>query len=222
MILDADSTCSTVVGVAEDAKEQVTAGAARFIIYTRLGPGYDGNASVLVARASGRGAATLVPAIRKAMQSAAPNLPYADVRTFEQMLAPQTRSWRMGATLFTLFGVLALLIAAVGLYSAISYGVTQRRHEFGVRMALGARVDDIVGLVLGQGVRAAVAGVVIGLGVALAAGGMVADLLFQTSPRNPLVFGAVAVVIVLVAVAATFVPAWRASRVDPVAALRAE
>jgi hypothetical protein len=128
----------------------------------------------------------------------------------------------MGATLFTLFGVLALLIAAVGLYSAISYGVTQRRHEFGVRMALGARVDDIVGLVLGQGVRAAVAGVVIGLGVALAAGGMVADLLFQTSPRNPLVFGAVGVVIVLVAVAATFVPAWRASRVDPVAALRAE
>ena len=89
-------------------------------------------------------------------------------------------------------------------------------------MALGARVDDIVGLVLGQGVRAAVAGVVIGLGVALVAGGMVADLLFQTSPRNPLVFGAVGVVIVLVAVAATFVPAWRASRVDPVTALRAD
>jgi ABC-type antimicrobial peptide transport system permease subunit len=122
--------------------------------------------------------------------------------------------------LFSVFGVLALIIASVGLYSAISYGVTQRRQEFGVRMALGAQIDDVVRLVMGQGVRAAVGGVVIGLVVALLAGRFVADLLFRTSPRNPVVFGVVAAAILVVAVLATFVPAWRASRVDPATALR--
>jgi ABC-type antimicrobial peptide transport system permease subunit len=156
------------------------------------------------------------------MQNAAPDLPYAEVQTFEELLAPQLRPWKMGATLFGVFGVLALLIAAVGLYSAISYGVARRRHEFGVRMALGAQMNDVVRLVMRQGMWVVVIGVGIGTAVALLAGRLVAGLLFDTSPRNPAVLVTVALVSFVVAAAALFIPARRASRADPAAALRGE
>jgi ABC-type antimicrobial peptide transport system permease subunit len=128
----------------------------------------------------------------------------------------------MGATLFSLFGMLALILASVGLYSAISYGVSQRGHEFGVRMALGAQVADVLTLIMAQGIRAAVIGVLLGSAAALIAGRLVAALLFRTSPHDPCILVLVAAVIVAIAVAATFIPAWRASRVDPVTALRAD
>jgi ABC-type antimicrobial peptide transport system permease subunit len=156
------------------------------------------------------------------MQTTAPNLPYADVQSLGSIFARQIRPWKMGATLFTMFGVLAVVVAALGLYSAISYRVTQRRHEFGVRMALGARIADIIRLVMGQGVRAAALGVAAGSVAAILAGRYIADLLFQTSPRNPVVFAVVIAGTLIVAVAATFIPAWRASRVNPATALRAD
>jgi ABC-type antimicrobial peptide transport system permease subunit len=156
------------------------------------------------------------------MQSAAPDLPYADVQTLDDVLAPEIRPWKTGATLFSIFGGLALLIAAMGLYSAISYSVVQRRHEFGVRMALGARIADVVRLVMDQGVRAALLGIVAGSLIAIGAGRFVEALLFQTSPRSPAAFALAAFIVVSVAAAASFVPAWRASRVDPVTALRGD
>jgi predicted permease len=222
IMLGSDSACTTVVGVASDAREQVGADEERFLIYVPLTSRWGDGANVLLVRARGGDPARLVAPIRTAMQMAAPNLPYANVQPLADLLAPQVRPWKMGATLFALFGLLALLIAAVGLYSAISYGVTQRGHEFGVRMALGAQAGDVVGLVMGQGVRAAVMGVVAGTVVSLLAGRFVADLLFQTSPRNPVVFASVAALILAVAAAASFVPAWRAARVHPVRALRGE
>jgi ABC-type antimicrobial peptide transport system permease subunit len=115
-----------------------------------------------------------------------------------------------------------LLISAIGLYSALAYTVTQRRLELGIRSALGAQVGDVVRLVMRQGIRAAAVGVIVGLATALVAGRFVADLLFETSPRNPIVLGAVATLLLAVSAIASFIPAWRASHVDPATALRAD
>jgi ABC-type antimicrobial peptide transport system permease subunit len=139
-----------------------------------------------------------------------------------EVLAPQLRPWRLGATLFSLLGGLALAVAAVGVYSMVAHAAGQRRHEFGVRIALGARAGTVLALVLGEGVRTVAAGVVLGAALALAAGRLVASLLYGVSPRDPAVLAAVAGTLVAAAVVASLVPAWRASRVDPVEALRTE
>ena len=220
LMLGDDSVCTTIVGVAADAVEWVEGEKPRFLIYRPISEQMPVN--TMLVRSVSADARALVEPIRRTMQGTAANLPYADVHTMEDAFAPQVRLFRMGAVLFSLFGALALVIASVGLYSAISYAATQRRHEFGVRMALGAQIADVMRLVLAQGARAAVVGVAAGLIAALLAGRFVADFLFKTSPRNLAVFVAVTVLILAVAVIATFVPAWRASRVDPITALRAE
>ena len=116
----------------------------------------------------------------------------------------------------------ALLVAAVGLYSVIAYNVAQRTHELGVRVALGAQSPDVARLVVGEGIRVSLVGVAIGTAVALGAARYVGPLLFSVSPRDPVVFSVVALMLVVVAVVASLVPAWRASRVDPSVALRSD
>jgi len=120
------------------------------------------------------------------------------------------------------FGALALLVAAVGLYGVIGYNVEQRLHELSIRMALGAQARSIVGLVVGQGVLFAGAGIVLGVAASLVASRWVQPLLFRESARDALVYAAVAVIIGLVAFAASMAPAARASRADPAAALRSD
>ena len=222
ILLRGDSACTTVVGVAADAKERLQATDSPFLVYVPLGSRWNAGANTLLVRSRDADGAQLVEPVRRAMQGIAANLPYADVQSLGELLAPEIRPWRTAATLFSLFGTLALVIAAGGLYSAISYSVSQRRHEFGVRMALGAQVGDVVRQVMDQGVRAALIGLALGSAIALAAGRFVEALLFQTSPRSPSAFAVAAAFIVLVALAATFIPAWRASRVDPVTALRGD
>ena len=128
----------------------------------------------------------------------------------------------MGASLFTAAGLLALLVAIVGVYSTISYTFSQRTHEIGVRMALGAQATTVVRLVVGEGVRVVVVGVAIGVALALAAGRFVESMLYRTSAYDPLVLGSVSVVLLVVAAGACLIPAWRALRVDPATALRAD
>ena len=217
-----DSTCTTVVGVAEHGRERLDRDAPRFLIYLPATARWAAPYYVLLARSRGGSAESLVRPIRQAAQSVSPDLPYVDVRPLTAMLASQLRPWKLGSQLFSLLGGLAALIAALGLYSAISYSVTRRRHEFGVRRALGAQIVDVVQLVLGQGVRAAAVGIVLGLIAALGSARFVRDLLFETSPRNPVVLAAVAATMLVVAIAATLIPAWRASRVDPATVLRAD
>jgi putative ABC transport system permease protein len=137
-------------------------------------------------------------------------------------MEPEYRPWQLGATLFTLFGGLALLVAAIGIYSTVAYAVTQRTHEFGVRMALGARAADVVRLVLGGGLRTVASGVIIGILMTMAAGRFVASLLYGIAPNDPAAMIAVAVLLIVIASLAALVPAWRAARADPVAALRAD
>ncbi|HEX9562918.1 MAG TPA: FtsX-like permease family protein, partial [Gemmatimonadaceae bacterium] len=142
--------------------------------------------------------------------------------TMAAEMEPEYRPWRLGATLFTLFGALAALVAAIGVYSSVSYAVSQRTHEFGVRVALGATGRKIIHQVVGEGVRVVAIGILAGIVLTLAMGRIVASLLYGVSPDNPLAMMVSAGVLLGVAAGASFAPAWRAGRADPVSALRTD
>jgi putative ABC transport system permease protein len=147
------------------------------------------------------------------------------VPTFTRLadyLEPQYRPWQLGAELFSMFGVLALIVAVVGIYSTVSYGVNQRTHEFGVRIALGAKIGDVVRLVVGQGMRPVAGGIVLGIFLSIAAGRFIASLLYGVTATDPKTYVVVTLVLVATGAAAALVPAWRAARVDPVSALRSD
>jgi len=145
-----------------------------------------------------------------------------NVRPLRELVDPRMRGWQFGATMFLAFGGLALALAAIGLYSVIAYGVAQRQKELGVRIALGASRGSVVRLVVGGGVRMVVIGIAIGGIIALWASRWLGTLLFNESPKDPVVYAAVAGVLVVVAVVATALPALGAARLDPNTALRAE
>jgi ABC-type antimicrobial peptide transport system permease subunit len=138
------------------------------------------------------------------------------------ILDPRQRSWQVGATMFVAFGGLALVLAAVGLYSVIAYGVAQRRREIGVRIALGAGVSDVVRLVIAEGMRFAGSGILLGGVMALWASRWVGPMLFAVSARDPGVYAVVALVLLVTAVLASAIPSLRAARVDPNVALKLE
>jgi ABC-type antimicrobial peptide transport system permease subunit len=139
-----------------------------------------------------------------------------------QLFADQMRPWRVGSSLFALFGGLGVLLAAVGLFGVLSYVVSQRTQELGIRLALGAARGNVLGLVLRQGLQVTIAAVVLGAIGSLAAGRAIASLLYGVSPHDPVVLVSVAVVLTVVAVVASYLPAYRATRVDPMVALRTE
>ncbi len=212
--------CRTVVGVAEDIRHSDLREDPALTYYVPLVQFRMGAGGVFV-RTRGE-ASSEVEAVRRALQRDMPGASYVTVRPLADIIAPNMRQWELGATMFTVFGGLALLVAAVGLYSVVSYGVAQRTHELGVRVALGAQARDVVRLVLGEGLRLAIIAVVIGIAIAIAAGRWVAPLLFDTSPRDPAILAGVALVLVAISAAASFIPARRAARVDPNIALRAD
>jgi len=147
---------------------------------------------------------------------------YSRSTTMEQSMEPLYRPWKLGATLFTLFGVLALLVAGIGVYSSVSYAVSQRTHEFGVRAALGATARDVIAHVLGSGLRTVLVGIAAGVVLALGAGRLVASLLYGVQPDDVRALLGAAGVLLAISVIAALAPAWRAARVDPVEALRTE
>jgi predicted permease len=214
--------CSEVIGVARDIVDNNVRDASSMQYYVPFAQDQlTSTGRSLFARTRGAPSA-VVETMRRELAHAAPSARYIDVRVMQTNIEPQVRPWRLGASMFSVFGALALLLAAVGLYSVIAYGVTQRTHELGVRVALGARTADVLRLVVSEGLRVAVVGVSAGAVIALLAGGWLAPLLFNVSPRDPSVFAAVTSVLLVVALAASLLPALRAARVDPATALRAD
>jgi putative ABC transport system permease protein len=212
--------CTYVVGIAENIKEQsldADPGYYYYLSVRQFRPHLGG----LFVRTRGD-ATKLQEAVRRRLQREMPGASYVTITPFSEILGSQKRSWHLGATMFVAFGVLAMVLAAVGLYSVLAYNVAQRTHELGVRRALGAQVADVVRLVVTDGLRLAGVGVAIGAGAAFWAGKWVQPLLFNVSSKDPVVFGLVAAMLVAVAVAASWIPALRASRVDPNVALRTE
>jgi predicted permease len=234
--------CATVVGVVEDATRggySDPSHAAYYLTMAQIGEGLaqgrvatggDANGGTtgyfsapraLYVRASAD-ADDLEAAIARALRPMPPGVRWIDVWPMYEPLDQRARSWILGATMFTIFGLLALAVAAVGLYSVLAFDVAQRTREIGVRTALGARTARLLGLVVSRGVLLGGIGVALGLAVAYLVAPYIQDLLFETSPRDPSIFVGVAIVLLTVSVAASLAPALRATRVDPVTALRAE
>ena len=219
--LDSMPPCRYVVGVAEDIHSESIEPELKLFFYYMPALQWKPQEGGLFVRAAGEASAIAEP-LRRALQREMPGTAFVTVNPMGSIVGAKMRSWIVGATLFTAFGVLALVLAAVGLYSVIAYNVTQRKHELGVRLALGAGRFGVVRLVVMESLRFALAGVAIGSGVALAAGKWIGPLLFDQSPRDVVVFGTVTVVLVCVAIVASWVPALRAARLDPKTALQAD
>jgi predicted permease len=219
--LDADTMpCAEVVGVATTVHRFSIVEDASAQLYAPLGQvPSQGSAGVLFVRPHGDARSAIAP-LQRRLQTSIAGLPYVSVEPMSDVIAPRLQSWRMGATMFGVFGVLALVLATIGLYSVLAYDVAQRTGELGVRVALGAMTLDIVRLVVGRGVRVVLVGVAIGVLVTLVAARFVAPLLFHTSPRDPLILTGVGLTLLAVSLAATWIPARRAAGVDPASALR--
>ncbi len=216
--------CTTVVGIAEDAVQGSVSDEQHLMYYLPFDQKASdgGTGARMLIRMTGRDAARHEDDIRRALQRVMPGESYVTVWPLQDEVDGQQRSWQLGATMFAGFGLLALIVAAVGLYGVISYDVGQRTHELGIRVALGAQSSNIMGMVVSQGVRFALTGVVIGTAIALGAARWFQPLLFHQSARDPLVYSFVAFTLMVVAVAASAVPARRAAKADPNLALRAE
>lgn len=213
--------CMTVVGIAEDMVQRDLTGTQRFHYYVSLDQNTRTWGNWMALRLRGDPARE-AERIRQALQGVMPGASYLTVHPLRDIVHGQQRSWRLGATMFVAFGILALVVAAVGLYGVISYAVTQRRHELSVRIALGAPRGDILRLIIGQSVRYAIAGIGIGTLLAIAASRWVQPLLFQQSATDPAIYAGVAAAMILVSLLASASPALRAVRADPVTALREE
>jgi putative ABC transport system permease protein len=169
------------------------------------------------------GSATAVfSALRNSLQKMNPDNVVYGAQTMDDIIAQSLATRRFSMMILAIFAALALLLAAIGIYGVISYVAGQRTHEIGVRMALGAQQHEILQLILGQAARMALIGVAIGLGAAFALTRLMSSLLYGVKATDPLTFAAVAVLLILVALAACYIPARRAMKVDPMVALRYE
>jgi predicted permease len=213
--------CSRVVGIVQDVRRSRIHEDPLMHYYVPFGQVPKLTGSELVVRPRGEAAASITT-LRALVREADPSITYVDAGTLQDRIDPQIRSWRIGAMMFSLFAVLALIVAAVGTFSLVSYLVEQRRHEIGVRVALGARAIDVVTLMLQGAIGISAAGVAVGAVIALAAGRLIQSLLFETSAQDPAVIGSVAFVLISVSIVASVLPALRARRVDPITALRDE
>ena len=219
-------TWFTIVGVVKDVKQgglDAPAGTELYFYYDQ-GPRIAGFApsQMNVVLRSPLPIEALAPGIRQAVREMDPALPVVQMRTMEEVVGASVTRQRFLSLLLGIFAAVALTLAAIGTYGILSYMVTERQREIGIRMALGADSTSVVRMVLGQGLGIALAGIVLGVGGAFALSRLAASLLYNVSPSDPLTFGTVAFVIAAVAMAACLIPARRAMRVDPLEAMRAD
>jgi predicted permease len=223
--------CREVIGVVRDSRVRsirATGNEARLMQYyvpfgqqpTPMMPGaWEVNAMLV---GTVEDPSRMLASVQRFLQASAPEPVYARVRPYEDLLDSQIRPWRLGASLFSALGGLALAIAAVGLFAVVSYLVTQRLREIGIRLALGGTGSTIAGLVVGGALRLVAVGAVVGTIAALALAPLMQSMLFETSAHDVAVVAAVTAMLALVAIAAAARPAWRAARVSPSVTLQAE
>jgi putative ABC transport system permease protein len=210
----------TIVGVVPSVKNRKLDEDTKPYVYFPASQWAPRNMSLVVR--SQNDPSALVPAIRRQLASLDPELPFFDVRTIDQSIARTLTTKRLTNLLLAGFATTALLLALIGIYGVMSLNVGGRTNEFGIRMALGAQAGDVLKLVIGQGIKLAGAGALLGLGCALALTRLMKTLLFGVSATDPLTFVVIALSLTLVALLACWIPARRATRVDPLIALRSE
>jgi putative ABC transport system permease protein len=217
---DKDAKWLEIVGLVGHVKNYGVDQDSRVEVYL---PYYQSAVSgaTLVLRGDGDPARLAAP-LRSAVTALDPELPVYAVRTLPELVSDRTAERRLAVTLITVFAMVALVLAAIGIYGVMSYAVAQRTQEIGIRMALGAERDQILRMVLRHGTLMAVAGVALGLLAALALARLITSLLFQTSAADPPTFSLVPMVLIAVALLACYLPARRATRVDPLVALRSQ
>lgn len=218
-----DAPCHTVVGVVGNSHlGYVIEPETTPRYYLPLGQKGIGGGSpgpVILVRARPGTAALVAGELRAELTAAFPGAA-VEASTMRDRLDPEYRPWEVGAILFSISGALALVVAVVGLYSIVGYRVRRRRHEFGIRIALGAMTADVISHVVRSAVRTVAFGVALGLAISLAGGRLVSSMLFGVTATNPVVLAGVAAILLAAACLAAAVPAWRAARVDPAIALR--
>jgi putative ABC transport system permease protein len=219
---DYDPGRFTVIGVADDARYGSMTMPALPLVYVPYAQGAEGATSMVVAARIDGDPHSAVGAIRERIRQIDPDLPIANVQTMDERVATTVAQPRVESVVLGAFALLAIVLAAIGVYGVMSYSVAQRTAEIGVRMALGAERRAILALVLGDAARLVVVGAVLGIGLSLAATRTMRALLFEVSATDPAVFGGMVALIAAVGILAAAVPAIRAARVDPLAALRYE
>lgn len=210
-----------IVGVVQEVRTFGSDAKPLIKIYTPLGRSPQRNIMLSI-RAKDLDPESLTAAVTNAVREIDKDLPVTEVATFESILARESSPRRFSAVLFTIFAALALVLAATGVYGVLSYSVSQRTHEVGIRMALGAGRRDVLRLFMGQGMMLVVLGLVIGIAGAFALTRLLASLLFGVSTTDVFTFAVVSVGLVLVGLFACYIPARRATKVDPLVALRYE
>jgi putative ABC transport system permease protein len=210
----------TIVGVVRDTKRQGVERPIRIESWMPLAQRPSGSME-LVLRTTGD-PLLLSNAVRKAVWSIDSDMPIPTIRTMEQVMSERVAQRRLNMVLLGLFASVALILSAVGIYGVMSYTVTQRTHEIGIRMALGAQSGDVIGLVLKQGIALTLVGVAIGLIATFMLTRLMASLLFDVGARDPITFAAIAALLTGVALVACWIPARRTTKVDPMVALRYE
>jgi hypothetical protein len=206
-----------VVGVAKTSQVQALREAPKPFFYVPLRQG--GSGEILEIRTP-LGPAAMATALAREVHAIDASLAPGDVITMREQVNRMNWAPRAAVILLACFGGLALGLSAIGLYGVMSYAVSQGTRELGLRMALGAAVSDVFRLVIAHGLALTAGGVALGAAAALALTRLMGDLLYKTSPRDPLAFGSAGAVMAIAALAACFLPAWRATRTDPVRALR--
>ena len=208
-----------IVGIVGDIRESSLARLPEPTLYVPYAQSPVTTAGAFIVRTTGR-PLNLVPDVRALVHGIDDQLPITGVQQMPDVVASSVVDWRFRAVLLGAFGVLALFIAAIGVYGVISYSVAQRTQEIGVRVALGALRRDVLGLVVWHGMRTALIGIGVGLAGAYGLTRLMANLLFDVSATDPLTFFGIALLLMLVAVAACVVPARRAMSIDPMVALK--
>jgi len=213
-----------VVGVARDVKtSSLVDGQAESYVYVPLQQQYETRmtANMTIAARSSHGQ-RIADQIRSVVAAMNPTLPIVTSQTLEESAALGLTPHRVVAAIAGSLGIVGVLLAAIGIYGVTAYAVTRRTREFGIRLALGAQRADIVGMVLGQGMRLAVIGSAIGLALSAAASHVLVGILFGVSPMDPVIFGGATTLFIAIGLAACYGPARRATKVDPLVALRYE